>query len=157
MWRWGGVGGVLTSWRPHPGFCVDNTCRSNLEDALDMTLRWGGVVCINVLMTTSLILRRQRMSKYITWKTLLMWRWGGVGWKNITLKHYLPKKLMKDPHTKSLCPFFAHQVHAWAWRENLGHLTTKILLRQLTKNWWRPHWSNGHFDSRRYVSREPSS
>ena len=53
-----------------------------------------------------------------------------------TLKHYLPKKkLMKDPHTKSLCPFFEHQVYAWAWRKNLGQLSAKIFLRQLTKIW----------------------
>ena len=118
LMTWGGVGwgGVLTSWRPRPWYYVDKTCRGNLEDVLDATLMtwggvgWGGVVgCINVLTTTSLILRRQDMPK---------------------------KKLMKDPHTKSLCPFFEHQVYAWAWRENLGQLSAKIFLRQLTKFWW---------------------
>ena len=114
--RWGGVGwgGVLTSWRPRPWYYVDKTCRGNLEDVLDATLMtWGRVGwvggCINVLTTTSLILRRQDMPK---------------------------KKLMKDPHTKSLCPFFEHQVYVWAWRKNLGQLSAKIFLRQLTKIWW---------------------
>ena len=41
---WGGWGGVLMSWRPRPWYDVDNTCPSNLEDALDATLMtWGGV------------------------------------------------------------------------------------------------------------------
>ena len=40
----GGCGGVVTSWRPRPWYYVDNTCRGNLEDALDATLMtWGGV------------------------------------------------------------------------------------------------------------------
>ena len=49
---------------------LGKTCRGNLEDVLDATLMtwggvgWGGVGgCINVLTTTSLILRRQDMSR----------------------------------------------------------------------------------------------
>ena len=67
LMTWGGVGwgGVLTFWRPRPWYYVDKTCRGNLEDVLAATLMtWGGVGgCINVLTTTSLILRRQDMSR----------------------------------------------------------------------------------------------
>ena len=52
------------------------------------------------------------------------------------LKNYLPKKkMLKDPHTKSLSPFFEHEVHAWGWRKNLGQVNAKSFLKHLSKIW----------------------
>ena len=81
LMTWGGVGWgggcVLTSWRPRPWYYVDHTCRGNLEDALDATLMtWGGVGGV-------LTSWRPRPWYYEcqSWKTLLMLRWWrGVGW-----------------------------------------------------------------------------
>ena len=66
---WVGWGGILTSWRPRPWFYVVNACSTNYEDLDDATwcyvnstLGCGGVGWdINVLTTTSLILRCQRV------------------------------------------------------------------------------------------------
>jgi hypothetical protein len=129
-----GEGGVLTSWRPHPWFYVDNTCRSDLEDA------WRSLCAKNNIRNQEVVHQVKEFTRPLPvqhrkktcrrWRALSVWIGLGRPWST----HYLPKKkLMKDPHTKSLCPFFAHQVHAWAWRKNLGHLAAKIFLRQFAK------------------------
>ena len=59
--------GILTSWRPRPWYYVVTACSTNwttlmMQHVATWTARWGGVGWdINVLTTTSLILRCQRM------------------------------------------------------------------------------------------------
>ena len=66
------------------------------------------------------------------WRVRSVWIAPGRPW-SITYPQRSWWKIHKVPQA-----FFAHQVHAWAWRKNLGHLTAKTFLRQLTKIWWRP-------------------
>ena len=83
---WGGVG-ISTSWRPRPWYYVVSIyARLRMQHVTTLTLRWGGVGWggdINVLTTTSLILRCQHICSledatchYVD--TSL--GWGGVGW-----------------------------------------------------------------------------
>ena len=82
---WGGVG-ISTSWRPRPWYYVVSIyARLRMQHVTTLTLRWGGVGWggdINVLTTTSLILRCQHICSledatchYVD--TSL--GWGGVG------------------------------------------------------------------------------
>ena len=61
---WGGVG-ISTSWRPRPWYYVVSIyARLRMQHVTTLTLRWGGVGWggdINVLTTTSLILRCQHI------------------------------------------------------------------------------------------------